>query len=532
MSKLDLNDIASGYGLSIINDNFQKIEDEFNNKVLYRDNPVGEPNAMDNIIDMNGNKIVNLAAPTNPNDAARLQDVVDAIAGGNASEVSFAPYLGLTSPNVQGAMQQAEDQIISNQLGISTQATNLSALQASTTAHFTTVDSEISALQATVAGITSPNIKYVNNVTGFATNNYSAFNCVVAGGYYGQGDGGGGIFYNTGTNTTSDGGMTVNDSTGRTFKRAFVGEEVNILWWGAQEGADIYTPTIKALNFVQGRGYGTIIIPGSTQEWLLSGEITVRLSHIKIKGQGTGQFHDAGSGNNGGTQIRWIGVSGGNMISVTPLGGAQRGNRNNEVSGLWLNANGIALNGVLSASCSHSKFDLGGEEFQLGGALLNTNCQSGLSEAADWYHNDVWLKGRNIGTQGSILIMNGISNANSCFNRIHDIHANYKNGIPIILNNTDNNQFYEIQLFRLPGGVVQGCVLHAMPAGQQCRANTFYLFSTGDGSVLSEGNGGGNSAAVFNRILWIDTENGNPAPSVGSGSSLYVGSNHAVSTPT
>ena len=36
MSKVTLPDIASGYNLPAINSNFQKIEDELNNKVLYR----------------------------------------------------------------------------------------------------------------------------------------------------------------------------------------------------------------------------------------------------------------------------------------------------------------------------------------------------------------------------------------------------------------------------------------------------------------------------------------------------------------
>jgi len=39
---------------------FDAIEAELNNKVLYRDNPSGEPNQMENDIDMNGNKIINV----------------------------------------------------------------------------------------------------------------------------------------------------------------------------------------------------------------------------------------------------------------------------------------------------------------------------------------------------------------------------------------------------------------------------------------------------------------------------------------
>lgn len=59
MSKIDLDPITSGYNLSKINSNFQKIEDELNNKVLYRDSPAGEPNSMSSNLDMNSKAILN-----------------------------------------------------------------------------------------------------------------------------------------------------------------------------------------------------------------------------------------------------------------------------------------------------------------------------------------------------------------------------------------------------------------------------------------------------------------------------------------
>ena len=59
MSKIDLDPITSGYNLSKINANFQKVEDELNNKVLYRDSPSGEPNSMSSNLDMNSKSILN-----------------------------------------------------------------------------------------------------------------------------------------------------------------------------------------------------------------------------------------------------------------------------------------------------------------------------------------------------------------------------------------------------------------------------------------------------------------------------------------
>lgn len=60
MAKLTLSDIASGYAsTTALNLSFNLIEDEFNNKVLYRNNPTGEPNQMQNDLDLNGNDILN-----------------------------------------------------------------------------------------------------------------------------------------------------------------------------------------------------------------------------------------------------------------------------------------------------------------------------------------------------------------------------------------------------------------------------------------------------------------------------------------
>lgn len=63
MAKITLSDILGSFASVVgINSRLQQVEDELNNKVLYRDNPIGEDNAMQNDIDMNGNSIVNIAS--------------------------------------------------------------------------------------------------------------------------------------------------------------------------------------------------------------------------------------------------------------------------------------------------------------------------------------------------------------------------------------------------------------------------------------------------------------------------------------
>jgi hypothetical protein len=61
VAKLSLSNIESGYAsISLLNASFDTIENEFQNKVLYRDNPTGEPNSMENNLDLNGNDILNV----------------------------------------------------------------------------------------------------------------------------------------------------------------------------------------------------------------------------------------------------------------------------------------------------------------------------------------------------------------------------------------------------------------------------------------------------------------------------------------
>ena len=65
MAKITVSDIASGYAsTTALNASFNQIEDEFNNKVLYRNNPTGEPNQMQNDLDMNSNDILNAGGIT------------------------------------------------------------------------------------------------------------------------------------------------------------------------------------------------------------------------------------------------------------------------------------------------------------------------------------------------------------------------------------------------------------------------------------------------------------------------------------
>lgn len=81
MSKITLLPITGGFNLSAINNNFQKIQEELNSKVLYRDNPTGEPNQLTSPIDMNGQHIYNLPEPQLVHEPARFGDIKNLVDG-------------------------------------------------------------------------------------------------------------------------------------------------------------------------------------------------------------------------------------------------------------------------------------------------------------------------------------------------------------------------------------------------------------------------------------------------------------------
>ena len=118
MSKIVLNDITNTGQVSVINSNFDKIEAAMNNQVLYRNNPTGEPNALITNVDANGRRIYNLPKAITLNEPLRWQDLLDinnGIPGSSlllgASDITVLPQGGLSSTNVQAALEELSSEI-------------------------------------------------------------------------------------------------------------------------------------------------------------------------------------------------------------------------------------------------------------------------------------------------------------------------------------------------------------------------------------------------------------------------------------
>lgn len=79
MAKIVLDKNSTQFDPVVYNENFRKIENEFNDRVFYRDNVGAEDNTIQNDIDFNGKRIFNLPVPLVDGEPARVQDVEEAI---------------------------------------------------------------------------------------------------------------------------------------------------------------------------------------------------------------------------------------------------------------------------------------------------------------------------------------------------------------------------------------------------------------------------------------------------------------------
>jgi len=78
MMSIVLNDVVSSNNTSVINSNFTKIEDAINDDLLKREVEVGEANEMRTHLDMNSNRVTNVADGSNPQDVATVSQLEDA----------------------------------------------------------------------------------------------------------------------------------------------------------------------------------------------------------------------------------------------------------------------------------------------------------------------------------------------------------------------------------------------------------------------------------------------------------------------
>ena len=115
MAKLTLDDLLAG-SIAKINSNFTIIKNIINDKILWRDNPAGEPNQMLTSLDMNTNRILNLPAPSTDHEPVRRIDVATSV-GDTAAAVAAALAAAASASTVTQLYQPSGSSLIGYSLG-------------------------------------------------------------------------------------------------------------------------------------------------------------------------------------------------------------------------------------------------------------------------------------------------------------------------------------------------------------------------------------------------------------------------------
>jgi hypothetical protein len=152
MAKITLPTIASGYAsITQLNSAFDSIEQEFNNKVLYRDNPTGEANQMEVSIDMNNNSITNvdgISTETITVDGIDLTAQITASQASSAAAAASATAAANSASSASGSASTATT-------GASTATTQAS--NASTSASAASTSASNAATSASAAATSATN---------------------------------------------------------------------------------------------------------------------------------------------------------------------------------------------------------------------------------------------------------------------------------------------------------------------------------------------------------------------------------------
>lgn len=231
--------------------------------------------------------------------------------------------------------------------------------------------------------------------------------------------------------------------------------------------------------------------------------------------------NDVGSNDNGWT-LKWTGSGGATMVQFTAVAGASnqtlRGAGAEGVTFDCNNSAGIGLQ-LLSVRGGHWESLFFVECTTAGLDVAPLGNSGTLGEAGDPQEN------RFIGLSTRILLSTGIGvrlrgsadgSANTSFNTFYTNQLVYKNGVGLQIADTDNNGFFDVQMFRGSGGSGIGVELTGSSAAS-ARSNFFYDLSPGAGGITIRGTETNPNAVKNIQFLGYDITNAPPNPTIGTG---------------
>jgi hypothetical protein len=313
MAKITLDDTVSGFSNTTINSNSDKIETELNNKVLYRDNPSGEANQMENLLDMNSNRIINLPNATTSSEPATygqllnsatisvysgtLREEFSATEGQTVFTLTLGEYVvgaNNLSVYVNGVRQRTAEYIETS----STVFTFLEGLDASDSC-VAIINEQVETGEVVTAGNTTITVNGVTtNVSSYINNKYATdyadLRTKLGNGIFSDGDHvtltdekiAGTFAIRTRIAESDNTGTIITDGGSLCAHRIYDGH-LNVQWFGAVGDAitDDSTAIQRAIDEVEsGEIPGVVLIPSGT--YLCDTGLVVDTSITSIKGDG------------------------------------------------------------------------------------------------------------------------------------------------------------------------------------------------------------------------------------------------------
>lgn len=324
MAKIVLDTVAGGYDLSVINSNFDKIEQEFQNKVLYRNNPEGESNTIETDINVNGKALYNLPEPLLNSQAARLQDIQNAVAGGAANLIQFTPYSHLSSGNIQAVIQEIVDDAASTG--------GAALIGIADTEGFYTGNTVETAISEVAESFKLHVERVVDSIAELKTLDKTKFTRAFVTGYFTAGDKGGGMYWYDSTDTTSvdNGGTLIVATDGGRWKLAEV-SVINIKQFGAKGDGltDDSGALTAARNFLaaQSKPPKLVFAAGeyvysTSPNWAIQDAVIDADGEVLLRCTGTGNAVVLDGQNAGGNVYNvQFGKNGRFLVAASPTGG-------------------------------------------------------------------------------------------------------------------------------------------------------------------------------------------------------------------
>jgi len=253
----------------------------------------------------------------------------------------------------------------------------------------------------------------------------------------------------------------------------------------------------------------------------ISDTIVQTQNFVAIEGAGGGYIHDYVT-QVWNTRLRWTGASGGTMMRVAPVSSAtNRALTDWRVSGIFFDGNLLANRGLELLSVKNGVLRQCMFTKQMTYALY-TGVVASLGEARDPQQNIFeQLSFRHItGTEGdaTAIYFDGDATANTSYNALYDIIIQHTNQTAFHIANGDNNDGFRIRIYRVLGagvGMIFGAGASALFTARSNRFRRVYA----EGGITAQGTEIA-AAPSYNNIVEIDTENGTPTPTVGTGASL------------